>query len=456
MEAQKIYDSTVISLFNIVKNEKLRTKIVLDDNFKEQVIQMVNNLLFLEVEEKTLYKDIKWSPIFGKSVVNILKQKIKFEKPDNKKLEDIYADYSYTLTFCLNNYSVSRDELNNSLIDISEKEIQLNSRVSEEMKNLYNEDTKENPTVEVVDKSDEQPNQSNSNANQNFNNNYNYQGESIPIPPMQDPRFYPYLTKPKYIRWVKLVFGVMFGLTGLFYLVLNLLFLFQKQNVGASVDEIKDLFENWKFLGGKTGIIDSGSLLGIKSGQANYVMIILIMLLLSWIVYTIVAPPKRYREQFVFPIYNLIVPVIFLVAIVITPGIGGFSYIFGMNDLEKNITNLLSTQKDIQINDGDIKRLVDFLVGKFNLPLIKAVIWLLFVFLIASFASLIVLISINPRLDRQKVIRATQEYQKLINEALQGRKYQMDPTLYENQEEVDNFYRKIKEKREGRNKPKND
>jgi len=48
---------------------------------------------------------------------------------------------------------------------------------------------------------------------------------------------------------------------------------------------------------------------------------------------------------------------------------------------------------------------------------------------------IVVLMLINPRLDRNKVMRANSEYQNAISAALSGKKYDMDQSLFDKSDE---------------------
>jgi len=43
---------------------------------------------------------------------------------------------------------------------------------------------------------------------------------------------------------------------------------------------------------------------------------------------------------------------------------------------------------------------------------------------------------IQPHLDRNKVAHATEEYQRAIASVMQGMNYEMDPTLFDNEDKI--------------------
>jgi hypothetical protein len=43
---------------------------------------------------------------------------------------------------------------------------------------------------------------------------------------------------------------------------------------------------------------------------------------------------------------------------------------------------------------------------------------------------------IQPHVDRNKVAHATEEYQRAIASVMQGRSYEMDPALFDNDDKI--------------------
>lgn len=94
-----------------------------------------------------------------------------------------------------------------------------------------------------------------------------------------------------------------------------------------------------------------------------------------------------------------------------------------MSHLKADIENKQAHVKDVII--PELKQLPNFTVFKVFAIITSAVC------ILPLFITL-VLILINPRLDRNKIIRANSEYQNAINAALSGQKYEIDPTLFDN------------------------
>ncbi|AHI52925.1 hypothetical protein [Spiroplasma culicicola] len=478
MDSKSVYQSIVEMLYNTLKNEKTRTKILFDADFKAKIIVLVDNLLSLEVDHEATFKDNKWSTAFAKAVVNISKEKLKFEKPENKSISDCYADYADTLTYCFNTYEIDRSVLTSTNEAVEEDKIK-EFKITDELKTKYSEDTIIASTVEVVDEKVEKPNTQQGFGSSSSKSGFESFGQSTnggfgqpftaPIPPMQDPRFYPYKSKPKYMKWLKIALGATFGILGAILIVIN----FVSMYVGATVD-INPLFTGeppvltwteWnKDITKLPFSISIFTYLGYSNSMAGggWLFIILYAFMIAWITYNMIAPAKRYREQFVFPLINIIAPIMLIIFVLWGYIFNSFAFkgMTGNLDHIDFIARILKSNKIIIgkdqydnfvafFNSGSGKEFINTLdsQSKFGIPLL----WIQFIFAIASIIFTIVVIMLNPKLDREKVAYANNEFQTMINEALQGRKHEIDPSIYEDQAEIDAFYQKIRDKQNRKN-----
>lgn len=469
MEAKKVYDDIVVSFFNIIRDEKLRTKIALNSDYKAKTISLVGDLLALEKDHECTFKETQWSQLFAKAVVNITKEKIKFEKPDDKSLTDIYADYADILTVSLNLYGVQKEALMNGVIEITAEELKVNSKVSLQLKEKFPEEVigmKEENEVEVVDQSKESPNNSNQ-QNQNFNQygDFSQSGE-IPLPPMQNPRFYPYKTKPKYMKLLKLIFGISFAVfTAVFVSIEIFLSL---QNVKFSTGDYPNLFNNWAFIE-KTGDVQPSfslnySLFYMLMGNGGLGIFVTVMYALIgvYVSYTFIARPKVYREQFHIQIMSLVATTMLIIII---------GYKFVSAPIWESVTNQANIKSHLAklfedlIKNSDVNSTIpenfdesintiynDILLKQINLNVITALLIVEFTISLIIAILIITLFVLNPYYDKQKIIKANTEYQKVISEAMQGRKYEMDPTLFEDEIEVKNFYEALRNQQENKEK----
>lgn len=463
MDNQKIYNDIVIAFFNIIKNEKLRTKIALNSEYKDKVVTLVCDLLALEKDHNCTFKNSEWSSVYAKSVVNITKEKIIFKKSEGKTTNDIYADYADILTVSMNLYDVKREVLTDSLIDITAEEIKLNSKVTITLKEMYAEKTAENPKIEVVDQSKEIPNINNNTAGtENAFNQSQFANTNnpIPVPPIQNPRFYPYKTKPnpKHIKQIKFAFGIIFAFLGILYIIFQIWL--STQTVLVNRQEYPGLFDNWNWLTSNSSqeiqnwnTISFNVMLAYTPSinpNLNWLFIIVVGFSITFVAYSYIRQPRQYREQFIFP-WRITLFSIFVTVMI------GFRFVYPQ--LWRSLTN---SEVVIHENIGLLfRRLIEnnFSAGPFpenfdasinaifstifletvSLSTVNTILWLEFSLCVATAALIILIIVINPRLDRQKLVRANQEWQKYVSEAMQGRKYNVDESLFESESEINKF-----------------
>ncbi|ARU91564.1 hypothetical protein SCLARK_00959 [Spiroplasma clarkii] len=470
--SKKIYEDIVVSLFNIIKNEKLRTKIALNLEYKTKAISLVNDLLALEKDYDCSFKDTNWSQIYAKAIVNVTKEKLKFEKPDDKSETDIYADYADTLTVSLNLYNVPKEVLMSNNLEITAEEIKLNSKVTEQMKSLYTEQVEETtevlPIVEVVDKNSEQPNTNP--KNQFFQDGFGGQQVNfgdIPIPPLQNPRFYPYRSKPKNMKYFKLVSGCIFALLTLIFVIGEIVIL--SQSVKVSIVENPDFFSGWIFITDKkieelilpimTGFT------GANTQVLSYFTVLIGLASGTGVAYFLLTKPRHYRDQFRIS-WMIVFYALFFVIITGMKYITSAKYIWpamvNQSTFEVNLKSsfeaaaraanvewgyVSSSVSNVTGWDANIRSIYQMFLDTNSIKLAAIFLW---IEMAISFLALVVVITLlfyNPATDRNKVMRAVSEYQKAMGEAMNGRKYKMDPTLFEDEDVIRDFY-------ESKNNPK--
>ncbi|WP_339033308.1 hypothetical protein [Spiroplasma endosymbiont of Cantharis rufa] len=480
MEANKIYQSSIFLLANLIKNEKLRVELLNSLEYKNQVIELVNDLLILEIDESCSFKDKKWGPFFGKSLVNITKEKIKFVKPDNKSIDEILSDITYLQTYCFNNLQISRDSLTDENFELTEEFIKENSKVSPELKEKYLKATEKSKVEpEIVDKQKEKPNIETPDYSK-MAGAQSAQGNpfmgSVPLHPAQDPRFYPYSSKPKYIKWLKLSLALSIGVFTLLFVALSIFVQVAKpfliDNNLNQIDGFTSAFhQQWKeFLAEKLKADNAAWLfansLGMQSGSMGITYMIIMTLVITWTIYTILQPPKTYRQKFIIPGMNLIIPSMFLIMMSFS-FIKGFSLIFGSNiPLSQLSSSFFSVAKQqgekanfdewYKLNQLGLKNLINDINASFNMTGAKVLFWLFFVSLLMTAASIIVILCLNPKLDREKIAKANNEYQTMIAEAMQGRKYEIDQSIYEDQKDIDNFLSELQNRKNKHNNKNKD
>ncbi|AKX34125.1 hypothetical protein SLITO_v1c04720 [Spiroplasma litorale] len=471
MEVNKLYEILVKNLSNTFKSDILKVKSLENKILKDQLILMVDNMLSLEIDHKATFLDEKWSRVFGKALVNLLKEKIKFEKPDNKQVDEILADVTFFQTFCFNNYKIDRETLNLEH-EISADLIKGLAVISEEAKSLHSEKIEVEP--EVVDKEKEKPNtdsnsnnfQDNLNGNQFFNNN-------IKIHPFQDQRFYPYTSKPKYTKYLKFILAGFIGLFIVFYLITHVFI-----TLNSTVVNNYDDFTNWGFNSSLTNVFKEknfeyskwtmATTVGVLpiSGVLSIITIILLIFFGAYTIYILVQSPKFYKDKFhiqtLLPIFTIVF--IFFVSYNL---MGLFMFAFKGDDyIKTSIGSLLAkvegktSQNDIndwiKSNSTALNNMVSYLKSKLSYSQTKAIFWVYFVSTLFCIIQVIIILILNPRLDKEKMMKAKLEYENYINAAMQGKSYEMDSTLFEPEEEVKEFVDWLNNKKNKKNKDEKD
>lgn len=488
MEPNNIYKSIIVLLNNAFKDEKLRTKMILDSQFKETILKNILNLLALEKDFDSKYNEKTWFAPFAKAYVNVISEKVKFEKPESQKPEDIYGEYSYALTYASNTFEVDRSVLTDESLSISEEEIKLNQKVSNDMLEKYGDKKASDPKVEVVDKNNEKPN-----TNQTNNNGAAFAGmggfgggqpgmggmnnpfmqNSGLIHPLQDDRFYPFVTKPKFMPWVRIANAVIVAITAILFLILEIIKItkgtvdFMHSDKLATNDASRPQIDMGFIADGhplKVGI-SSPSMGG---GWLGLMIPILFVMALVYMSYTMLKKPRFFRDQYKIPNSVLFIFAIFSL-IAVTQELWSSPDILSTNGLQNTIEKWFSIKGNLMI-DGDYvkthdldwlmtidgnnvtftkgglpileKAMSDYLMENTAYMAIKVITIIFIVFGILQIGLLVATFFLNPRMDRQKLGYANNEFNKKMAAMMQGQEYEMDKSMYVDEAEYAEFVKK--------------
>jgi hypothetical protein len=238
MEANKMYEDVVYLIFNVFKNEKSRTMLKVDPEFEAKILELINDVLLLEKDFNAKLDGNVWFAEFGKALVNILQVKAKFEKVDNKKVDEVYADYSSAMVYITKELELKRKEFEVSTVKPDPADLKFYQKVTSVMIEQYQK--KAEPKVEVVDddkvkaKTDFSANTAAGGAGFSGANN---SGPTGPTPnpgafapgmgnmrnPFLDDRFFPYKSKLKHITAHKIVLSTFILLSIVMILVVTIL-----------------------------------------------------------------------------------------------------------------------------------------------------------------------------------------------------------------------------------------
>jgi hypothetical protein len=494
METKNVYEDIVYLTFNIFKNEKTRTMIKLDYTFEEKVLVLINDILLLEKDFEASWAEKTWFAEYAKCIVNIMQKKLKFEKVDNKKVDETYKDYSDLIVYVTKNFDIKRDEITTKNNRPNFDDLKFYQIVTSEMMSRY-ELKKEEPKVDVVnDESKVKADTSTGGAQSTGGfagssaGSNPFVGGGIPRNPMFDDRFYPYRTKPKYTGKLRILIGV----TAILFAVSTLLVFIFSCLIPSGTVTVKEILssiglslkpENYIEGYGDGSSFSSG--VGSKfTGMGFYMNVIFVIgyvAFVCWVSYRLMKPAKTYREYYTTQTMTFI---LFLIVLVLIFGnyIMNFNLYFIFKSQKdvvvKSIINSLVSEKNpffkgtddlslekiintINNNTDTISKLLnDKLFGELVLTRVNDLVIVLYVFITTFVVALVTLVIswiLNPRIDREKFMRMQMEVQMQMQYAMQGQQYEIDKSLYTSEteyEEIMSIIRKNKNKKTN-NKDKN-
>ncbi|WP_026389789.1 hypothetical protein [[Acholeplasma] multilocale] len=462
MESNKIYSSVAHLLNNVIKVEKLRYYLNSNTEFKDKFITQVNNMLALEIDFNEELNEVKWAKEFGKSIVKITGLKQRIEKSENKDLDSIYAEYAEFITYIVKNFKTPRTKLIDDSINFTVEDVKFNSVLNETMKTKWKEKEleakakeeaklAEEAKVEKVNPEDvkvnENPNQGQNmgnmgagagmfgpgmgfNPQQNFVNN-------MPIHPMQDPRFYPFDRKPSWMPFAKMGLAIV-SIIASILLIVGLSYVMATRIEVRTEDYAIKLFGNdgpfWVLKDNYTGEFpNSVSLAGTFGfSTMNIFSYIFIVLPSVYIAFDAFKKPNNMRMKYKAGMWPIIFMIMFF-------GIN-IATIVNMVSID-NIERVWNKNFDTVLADFNGDKFKDFFsllysnnASKFDAGSTLMVVALAMICVSIAFG--IVLLIMNPKLDRQKIGRANMEFQNAVGMAMQGKSYTMDQSLYEDDNDV--------------------
>ncbi|WP_338969270.1 hypothetical protein [Spiroplasma endosymbiont of Labia minor] len=452
MQPQKVYESAVYLLSNLIADEKLRYELSITETLKEKTINLINGMLYLEFDHQTEMNNTKFAPIFAKAYVNITKEKTEFEKPSNSSVEKVYSSYSELIAYLVTKFNADKNKIESTNIKPNEDEIKLNAKITADMKEKYKQ-----PEPDVIQKNEQKQdsvkfenknntngqtaNNNNPNLNQN-SNNFNYFGKSV-INPLQDPRFYPYNKKVKGMKWIRMSIAIVAILMAVLFMTFYTFAINQKINIDKSNSVFGNLFNGWKpVIEGDYNYSQNINLLnftfsrGFSTGTYGLVLSYFygIAAIATFVYFTFFLPIKIPAEGFRMQLTLYIIIILFLII--------NLFETTSFFDIDKFIkANMNSYFKSVFYKDGGSLTLDQF-NSDFNTlwtevtRQTKTVVWTLlavltsvFCFIAAIFGTAVIII--NPKRDREKIMRAVMSYQQAMAAAMAGTPYSMDESLYD-------------------------
>ncbi|ATZ16360.1 hypothetical protein JN01_0599 [Entomoplasma freundtii] len=459
MEPNKVYKSLVYLAYNVVKHERLRYELDNKAIFRDQFVKQINNMLALEKDFNQTFNNQTWTTVFAQAIVKVTQQKQRFEKRDGLSVEEIYADYSSFLSYTSTTFEVGRNTLTEEIVNFSPDEVLIDATLTDQTKNHYRElekerlerekqaqETKDKPKPEFSSSQNQERTYSQQNNNSFFGGG-GYANVNT-MDPRQNPRFYPYMSKPKWMPTLKYVFAGLVILATLMLIATSIAMMTVKMNLGPN--NTSNPFGNALFgeamWASHKGNWDSFLTKSLRDSNAKFPLnwslmsanvgsilsLVFYSLPAIYIGYAVFRKPRSLKEKYRLSMMS----VIFMFIMFFVAG----SNIFNVMSAHQISKNFEETFKRIFDNEfvGDnsnynFKAFWAVMMEKHGAGIeATSIIADIAVALIAVSVVLgIVMLVLNPRLDRQKMMHAMTEYQRANIAMMQGQSYQVDPSLFD-------------------------
>ncbi len=489
MKENKLYAHIVYALYNIFNDDNIKAQVMVNQVFKKLVIQQICNLLTLEKEFNANLNDNKFTISFAQVLADITNESETIEKVDGATFNMLDEEYVAFVQYIVSNFGVEKNYITreniitNELIDdtadfTDEKAID-NAR--EKLKVKVNEE-------EGADKSQPEVGPARgimgmgapmggigpdfiSDPSKFDMSQMMQQMANMPIHPRLDPRFYFYTSKPNYMPILKkIVAGFVILASALLILLWFLnsylnIYLDTKvivytipgtsaiviigcgsdsalHNANNNFSEVFSFGSKYKFL-----LMESAGLQTFSG--------ILSILPGIFLGYELLGEKRFKRDNYVVRLWPVILSIIILLYSslsliqVLLPNVvekyfnsisvpnGGYII---KNDPQLEITGWLL------LPDSYLTMTINSLVSEvYNSKTYQV----LHIFTIISMITgliagimVIILAVLAPKTDRNKLIRANIEYQKAITAIMNGQKYEIDPTLFDDEFKDDNVFEK--------------
>lgn len=413
----ELYNEILSTLFNSLNNPIVRNEIKSNKNILKYLELQISNLLFLETVLSKELTTKKLAKEFLQLTANITNLSLSITKSPKKSRIEILEDRNLLIVTIVNSCKgVERESLEkvrfidkNSLASLNNQIAALSDFTSEEPLITSSEESNFNQekNLENLNQQNQINNLNNSNI-KDFNNNMANLTRLglLPQHPASNPNFYPYLTKPLVIPKLRKILSGMLIFSSLFIIITMIITLFVKGQL---------LFDTIK---GPTNFT--------LSQTNNWLILIMTIILYFSFAYIFIKPTKILREKYHTSYFMLGLLFFWLVVTI--------SYFFWEISDSYYENFFLQIVKKENLPEGGVSTIVAAMKKLPNFEVFKIFAIITAVILILPLILVLILILINPRLDRNKVIRANSEYQNAINAALNGQKYDIDPSLFDNDE----------------------
>ncbi|WP_342276649.1 hypothetical protein [Spiroplasma endosymbiont of Nebria brevicollis] len=415
-----LYYEVSSTIYNSLANLIVRKAIMSDENLIKVLELQISNLFFLEKELKELGNK-KYAIEFLQIISNLMDRSFSVTKSSKKNRIEILEERNLLIVSITNSCkTVERESLERIRQFDSETFTQLNDQIS--ALNNFSDDNVA-PTVSLpipnMDNNIAPNPMSGNQLNNNMSNINNLDNASLanlaklgvlPQHPTTNPRFYPYLSKPKSIPLLKKILCGFLLLTVVLLTVSYIMTYFVTGNhvVKAGNDAVDYNFG--------------------EKAQSVIFSIITTLLFGGGFVYYILKPTKLGRDTYRIS-YFLLIMVIFWIIY----SVSNIILMTTDNSLQNTFASFLD--KGDKIPDNLDKSVLSWLKGLPTFQAFKILAYVSTASAVAPLAIGLVIAILNPKINRNKIIRANSEYQNAINSAFNGKSYEMDPSLFDDSED---------------------
>lgn len=418
-----LYYEVSSTIYNSLVNLIVRKAIMNDENLIKILELQISNLFFLEKELKELANK-KYAIEFLQIISNLMDRSFSVTKSSRKNRIEILEERNLLIVSITNSCkTVERESLEIIRQFDNEKFIQLNNQISA-LNNFSDDNITSTISLPIpnVDNNMNSDPISGDQLTNNMSNINNLDNSSLanlaklgvlPQHPATNPKFYPYLSKPKFVPLLK---KILCGFILLTVVLLTVSYIMTYFVTGSHAIKAGGSAENYNF--------------GEKA-QSVIFSIVTTLLFGGGFVYYILKPSKLGRDTYRIS-YFLLIMVIFWIIY----SVSNIILMTTDNSLINTFASFLD--KSDKIPDDLDKSVLGWLK---DLPTFKAFRILSYVSTASAAIPLtigLVIVILNPKIDRNKIVRANSEYQNAINNALNGKTYEIDPSLFDYNEDSNN------------------
>ncbi|WP_342258084.1 hypothetical protein [Spiroplasma endosymbiont of Nomada ruficornis] len=418
-----LYYEISSTIYNSLNNLIVRKSIFANEELLKILELQISNLFFLEKELKEL-KDKKYAIEFLQLISNLVNRSLSITKSSPKNRIEILEERNLLIVTITNICkTVEKESLerirqfdNNTFNELNDQITALN--------NFSDDATEVKPSVtpnnqNVDNNVDTNPNIGgigNLGNNLNINNLDNNSLANLaklgvlPQHPATNPKFYPYMNKPKYIPLLKKILSAFFLLTTVLAIATYILTYFIAGTFQIKNNSTLPVYYNLA-----------------QQSKTIVFTIVTTIVLNGGFLYSILQPPKLGRDLYRTS-YFLIVILIFWIIYTIS----NLIYMITNDSLLRTFISFLDKGDEINPNA------LPWLKGLATFKAFQILTYITATSAILPIAIILVIAILNPKIDRNKIMRANSEYQNAINNALSGKPYEIDPSLFDDSLDNDN------------------